>query len=85
MKRLFIEIHYDPELGEVGEVIYSLTEWSGLHSLDRCDVYDAVGNSLAEAILKEYQQLEVRKKPKLWKVGNGCLVLSIFFKTKINI
>jgi len=24
-------------------------------------------------------------QPKLWKVGNGCLVLFIFFKTKVNI
>ena len=68
MKRLFIEVQYNEVEAEVEEIHCSGTEWNELHPLDRCDVYDAVGNSLAEAILDEYQKMEVRKKPKLVRV-----------------
>ena len=58
VKRLFIEVQYDSELGEVEEIHCSGTEWSKLHPLGRCDVYDAEGNSLAEAILTEVKTLQ---------------------------
>jgi len=67
VKRLFIEVQYDPELGEVEAIHCSGTEWNELNAMDRCDVYDAVGHSLSEAILVEYQEME-SKKPKLVRV-----------------
>ncbi len=66
MKRLFIEVQYDEEAGEVTDVLMD-KEWESINPMERCDVYDYLSRVCVEAIDYEYEVMD-KKKPKLVRV-----------------